>query len=65
MTAATEPVPVEALPAHMVAVAMWPLLASGRIRPVVQQLFPLARAADAHRLLEANKARGKLAPTVD
>jgi putative PIG3 family NAD(P)H quinone oxidoreductase len=44
---------------------VWPLLASGRIRPVVQEVFPLARAADAHRLLEANEARGKLVLKVD
>ncbi|MBL8225543.1 MAG: NAD(P)H-quinone oxidoreductase [Chromatiales bacterium] len=39
---------------------VWPLLASGRVKPVVQQVFPLEQAAEAHRLLEANEARGKL-----
>jgi hypothetical protein len=40
----------------------WPLPAS--MQPLVQRVFPLARAADASRLLEANEARGTLAPPV-
>ncbi len=39
---------------------IWPLLEQGIIKPVVQQQFELANAAEAHRLLEANQAAGKL-----
>ena len=39
---------------------IWPLLESGRIRPVIQQTFPLAQAADAHRLMEAGGHTGKI-----
>jgi putative PIG3 family NAD(P)H quinone oxidoreductase len=37
-----------------------PLLASGRIKPVVDRVFPLAHAADAHRYMEENRNFGKI-----
>jgi NADPH:quinone reductase-like Zn-dependent oxidoreductase len=37
-----------------------PLFASGALRPVVDRVFPLARAADAHRLMQKNETFGKL-----
>jgi NADPH2:quinone reductase len=39
---------------------VWPLVASGRVRPVVDAVFPLAGAADAHRHLESGAAIGKV-----
>jgi putative PIG3 family NAD(P)H quinone oxidoreductase len=39
---------------------VWPLLASGRIAPVIEGRFPLARAADAHRLMETSAHIGKI-----
>ncbi|NIC42031.1 NAD(P)H-quinone oxidoreductase [Aquabacterium sp. A08] len=39
---------------------VWPLLASGAIRPVVFRVFPAAQAADAHALMESNQHIGKL-----
>jgi NADPH:quinone reductase len=33
--------------------------AAGRIRPIIGQRFPLARAADAHRAIEARVVIGK------
>lgn len=39
---------------------VWPLLAAGQVRPVVQQTLPLERAGDAHRLLEASQHVGKV-----
>ena len=39
---------------------VWPLLASGRIKPVVFRSFPLAMAADAHRLMESSTHVGKI-----
>jgi NADPH2:quinone reductase len=39
---------------------VWPLLAARHVAPIVQTTFPLERAADAHRLLEAGKVIGKL-----
>ena len=39
---------------------VWPLLASGRIKPVIYQTFPLAQAAQAHALMESSAHVGKI-----
>ena len=39
---------------------VWPLIESGRVRPVVHGTYPLAAAADAHRELEASSHIGKV-----
>jgi putative PIG3 family NAD(P)H quinone oxidoreductase len=39
---------------------VWPLLAAGRVRPVIDAVFPLADAAAAHRKLESGEVIGKL-----
>jgi NADPH2:quinone reductase len=39
---------------------VWPLIASGAIRPVVFRSFPLAEAAQAHRLMESSEHIGKI-----
>jgi NADPH:quinone reductase len=44
--------------------AVWPLLERGDVRPIVHAEFPLARAADAHRELEAGNVIGKVILTV-
>ena len=36
------------------------MIADGRVRPVVHATFPMDRAADAHRQLEAGGVVGKL-----
>jgi NADPH:quinone reductase len=39
---------------------VWPLLESGAVAPRVHATFPLAQAADAHRLLESSAHIGKI-----
>jgi len=39
---------------------IWPLIASGKVKPIVYRTFPLAQAADAHRELEAGTNIGKV-----
>ena len=39
---------------------VWPLLAQGKVKPVVHQSFPLAKADDAHALMESSKHIGKI-----
>jgi putative PIG3 family NAD(P)H quinone oxidoreductase len=39
---------------------LWPLVSSGRIRPVVDEILPLDRAADAHARMESGQHSGKI-----
>ncbi|MEO8885418.1 MAG: NAD(P)H-quinone oxidoreductase [Mucilaginibacter sp.] len=39
---------------------IWPLLASGQIKPVINSVFPVSEAADAHRLMESGGHMGKI-----
>ncbi len=43
---------------------VWPLLAAGRVAPVVAATFPLSAAAAAHRLMESSQHIGKIVLTV-
>ncbi|MGI3899634.1 MAG: NAD(P)H-quinone oxidoreductase [Janthinobacterium lividum] len=39
---------------------VWPLLSAGRVRPLIDRVFPLSQAADAHRWMEAGTHIGKI-----
>jgi putative PIG3 family NAD(P)H quinone oxidoreductase len=43
---------------------VWPLIEAGKIKPVLFKTFPLAQAAEAHRLMESSQHIGKLVLTV-
>jgi len=43
---------------------IWPLIEGGRIKPQVYKTFPLAQAAEAHRLMESSQHIGKIVLTV-
>jgi putative PIG3 family NAD(P)H quinone oxidoreductase len=51
--------------AREVETHVFPLIASGKVRPVVHDTLPLSRAADAHRMLEGGQVIGKLVLTVE
>src|SRR5450432_79373 len=40
--------------------SVWPWLESGKIKPVIHEVFPAAEAARAHALMESNRHIGKL-----
>ena len=42
---------------------VWPLLATGRVRPIIHRTFPLTEAAAAHRLMESSEHIGKIVLT--
>jgi NADPH:quinone reductase-like Zn-dependent oxidoreductase len=50
----------KALLADSLAEDVWPLFVDGTLRPVVDSVYPLQRAADAHRRMEAGDHVGKI-----
>ncbi len=49
--------------ARAVEAEVWPLIAAGRMRPIMDQLFLLEQAADAHARMEASAHIGKMVLT--
>jgi NADPH:quinone reductase len=43
---------------------VWPLIESGKVRPVIFKTFPLAEASEAHRLMETSNHIGKIVLTL-
>jgi len=46
--------------AGMLKERIWPLIEAGDIKPVIDSTFPLADAAEAHRLMESSRHIGKI-----
>ncbi len=44
--------------------AVWPLIANGKVKPIIYQTFPLAEASAAHAVMESSTHIGKLVLTV-
>ena len=42
---------------------VWPLVAQGKVKPVIHRVFEAARAAEAHALMESNQHIGKIVLT--
>ena len=51
--------------ARAVEQELWPLFTNGQLRPVVDRIFPLGQAADAHRLMESGQHTGKIVLKMD
>ena len=62
-TLRARPVAEKAAIAREVEAKVWPLVASGQVRPVVFRTFPLAEAAAAHALMESSAHIGKIVLT--
>lgn len=39
---------------------VWPMLAAGTIKPIIDTVLPLGKAADAHQLMESSQHMGKI-----
>ena len=50
----------KSLVADEIARSVWPFVEEGRLKPVIHATFPLAQAAEAHRLMEAGDHVGKI-----
>jgi len=46
--------------AQALELTVWPLIAQGKIKPVIDRVFSLEQAADAHRLMESSEHIGKI-----
>lgn len=49
--------------AEQLKTRVWPLLESGKIKPVISETFPLSKASAAHDLMESSKHIGKIVLT--
>lgn len=59
-TLRSRPVAEKAAIARELESHVWPLLASGRVRPVIHAVLPLTHAAQAHALMESSAHIGKI-----
>ena len=62
-TLRARPVAFKGVIARALRERVWPLLASGAVRPVVHSSFAAADAAQAHALMESNQHTGKIVLT--
>ena len=59
-TLRSRPIAVKAAIAKALQAKVWPLVDSGKIRPVIHATFPLEEVAEAHRVMEEGHHIGKL-----
>ena len=59
-TLRARPVAFKAAIAQTLLDKVWPLVADGRLRPVMDKSFPLQEAAAAHALIESRQAFGRV-----
>ncbi len=52
------------LVADELARAVWPFVTDGRLKPVIDRMYPLAQAAEAHRRMESGAHIGKIVLTI-
>jgi putative PIG3 family NAD(P)H quinone oxidoreductase len=59
-TLRARPVEFKTMVAGEIAHTVWPYVEGGRLRPVIDSLYPLSRAAEAHARMEAGEHVGKI-----
>ncbi len=59
-TLRARPLSFKALVAEEIARTVWPFAAAGRLKPVIDRVFPLSDAAGAHALMDAGEHVGKI-----
>ncbi|HEX4695007.1 NAD(P)H-quinone oxidoreductase [Sphingomonas sp.] len=58
------PAAFKSLVADELASSVWPFVERGQLRPVIHATFPLAQAADAHRMMDSGEHVGKIVLTM-
>lgn len=51
--------------AEAVTASVWPMVADGRVKPVIGARLPIERVAEAHQLLSSGQVTGKIVLTLD
>jgi NADPH:quinone reductase-like Zn-dependent oxidoreductase len=51
--------------ADEIAKTVWPYVEGGRLKPVIDSIFPLGEAAAAHQRMEAGEHVGKIVLEID
>jgi NADPH:quinone reductase len=64
-TLRARPVREKAAIARAIEQKVWPLIAAGKVKPVIFRTFPLAQASAAHALMETSAHIGKIVLTAD
>ncbi len=59
-TLRARPIAFKAALARQLHEHVWPLLESGKVKPLIHQVFPAAQAANAHALMESSEHIGKI-----
>jgi len=59
-TLRNRPVEFKTMVADEIASTVWPYVDGGRLRPVIDSIFPLAEAARAHERMESGEHVGKI-----
>jgi NADPH:quinone reductase-like Zn-dependent oxidoreductase len=44
--------------------SVWPMIADGRVRPIIGARLPIQEAGEAHRMLSAGEVTGKIVLTM-
>jgi NADPH:quinone reductase len=63
-TLRSRPVNEKAAIARAIEQQVWPLIAAGKVKPVIDRTFPLGQAAAAHSLMETSSHIGKIVLTL-
>lgn len=58
-------IPFKAAIARELQAKVWPLIEAGKVRPVMDSVFPMARAVDAHKRIDSAGHVGKIVLTME